>query len=198
MQPEDIRGRKGNLFVISGPSGAGKGTLLERALPQVQGAWNSISCTTRAPRGHEVDGREYHFMTEGAFIKLRDEGGLLEWAQVHDHFYGTPRRPAEEHIAAGYQVILEIDVQGAMQVRQSYPAACLIFIAPPSLEELERRLIGRGTETPDEVQVRLGNARTEMGRRSEYDYVIVNDDITRASDELVSLMEARARGSEER
>lgn len=188
------RDRVGNLFVVSGPSGAGKGTLLGRALSQVSGAWNSISCTSRKPREGEVDGVSYHFLTDEQFKQLIDEGGLLEWARVHDHYYGTPRKPALERIAQGDQVILEIDVQGAMQVRESYPSAHLVFIAPPSMDELRRRLVNRGTETAAEVEVRLSNAELEMARRDEYDYVIVNDDIETATAELVDFIEGKACG----
>jgi guanylate kinase len=184
--------RTGNLYVVSGPSGAGKGTVLAQVMSLVPDAWESVSCTTRKPRPGEVDGVSYFFKTDEEFERLIENDGLLEWARVHDHYYGTPRAQVMEHVAAGDQVILEIDVQGAFQVRRRMPEAILVFIAPPSLEELRRRLLGRGTETPAEIKTRLGNAELEMARQGEYDYVIVNDDLKRAVDELVSLIEAHA------
>lgn len=187
--------RVGNLFVVSGPSGAGKGLLLSRALPRIPDAWVSVSVTTRAPRLGEVDGRSYYFKTTDEFIALRDQDGLLEWATVHGHSYGTPRAQVVSHVEAGDQVILEIDVQGALQVRKSFPSACLVFIAPPSLDELGRRLRGRGTETPAEVSRRLATASVELSRQGEYDYIIVNDDIDVATDQLVRVIGERAQGS---
>ncbi len=189
------RRRVGNLFVISGPSGAGKGLLLSRALPRIPDAWVSVSVTTRAPRPGEVDGLSYHFKTADEFAALRDQGGLLEWATVHGHSYGTPRDQVASHVEAGYQVILEIDVQGALQVRESFPSAYLIFIAPPSLDELDRRLRGRGTETSAEVSRRLTTAGVELSQQGEYDCVIVNDDIDAATDRLVAAIGQRAQGS---
>ena len=192
---QDTPTRIGNLFVISGPSGAGKGTVLKGVMARVPDAWESISWTTRAPRGSEVDGVEYHFKTVEEFEELRDAGGLLEWACVHDRYYGTPRQPVEEHMAQGGQVILEIDVQGAFQVRENLPEAHLVFIAPPSLEELERRLRSRGTETADQINTRLANAKVELELQGEYDYVVVNDDLDTAVAELTAYIESKAQAN---
>lgn len=177
---------QGNLFVLSGPSGAGKGTLVARLLERVPSCWVSVSATTRAPRPGEVDGIHYFFMGRTAFSQLVAEGGFLEWAQVHDNCYGTLRSRVQEHIDAGDQVILEIDVQGAFQVREAMPNAHLVFIEPPSLEELERRLRGRGTETEEVIAKRMKTAQVELAQKMEYDVQVVNDDLERATEELVS------------
>lgn len=177
---------QGNLFVLSGPSGAGKGTLVARLLERVPSCWVSVSATTRAPRPGEVDGIHYFFMDKTAFSQLVAEGGFLEWAQVHDNCYGTLRSRVQEHIDAGDQVILEIDVQGAFQVREAMPNAHLVFIEPPSLEELERRLRGRGTETEEVIAKRMKTAQVELAQKMEYDVQVVNDDLERATEELVS------------
>ncbi|MDO4443138.1 MAG: guanylate kinase [Slackia sp.] len=184
--------RKGNLFVISGPSGAGKGTLVSRLTEQVPGAWVSISATTRDPREGEVDGVHYLFLDDSEFDRMVEEDGFLEWAQVHDHKYGTPRALVESHMAAGDQVILEIDVQGGFQVKEKNPDTHLVFIEPPSLVELERRLRGRGTEDEDSIALRMRNAELELSRKMEYDIQFVNDDIDVCTDELVSYIERQA------
>lgn len=184
--------RKGNLFVISGPSGAGKGTLVSRLLERVPGAWVSISATTRAPREGEVDGVHYLFVDDAEFDRMVEEGGLLEWAQVHDHKYGTPRALVESHMAVGDQVILEIDVQGGFQVKEKNPDAHLVFIEPPSLDELERRLRGRGTEDEGSIVLRMHNAELELSRKMEYDIQFVNDDLDVCTDEVVSYIERQA------
>lgn len=184
--------RRGNLFVISGPSGAGKGTLVSRLVGRVPGAWVSISATTRMPREGEVDGVHYLFLSDAEFDRMVAEGGLLEWAQVHDHRYGTPRALVESHMAAGDQVILEIDVQGGFQVKEKNPDAHLVFIEPPSLEELECRLRGRGTEDEESIALRMHNAELELSRKMEYDIQFVNDDIDVCTDELVSYIERQA------
>lgn len=176
---------QGHLFVISGPSGAGKGTLVRLIEDRIPDLWLSVSATTRSPREGEVEGREYFFLSNAQFDDLIENDGLLEWAEVHGNRYGTPRAEVERRVAEGAQVILEIDPQGALQVREHDPEAVLIFIMPPSREELERRLRGRGTESEEQISCRLGNAADELALVGTYDYVVLNADIITACDELV-------------
>jgi guanylate kinase len=189
---------KGNLFVISGPSGAGKGTLVARVLQRVPDAWVSVSATTRKPRPGEKDGVHYYFLDDAAFDELIENDGLLEWADVHGKRYGTPKRVVEEQIAAGKQVILEIDVQGALQVREKLPGAILVFVSPPSLEELRRRLEGRATESKAQIEQRLKTAELELAQSPKYDKQFVNDKLEVAVDELVSFIEGKAAEDEGR
>lgn len=181
---------EGSLYVISGPSGAGKGTLVNRILDEHPDIILSISATTRQPREGEVDGVHYHFMSVDEFEDVIARDGFIEWAQVHSNYYGTPLAPIEQHLAAGDTVLLEIDVQGAFQVLDKLPQAKLVFIAPPSVEELERRLRGRGTETEEVIAQRLANAQGEMEASKDYDFVIVNDDLERATKELACVLES--------
>lgn len=184
--------RHGNLFVISGPSGAGKGTLVARLLQSIDDAWVSVSATTRKPRPGEVEGVHYFFTDDVGFDAMIAEQGLLEWACVHDDRYGTPRKTVEEHMAAGDQVILEIDVQGAFQVRKAMPSAHLIFIEPPSLEVLEKRLRGRGTESDHVIEKRMKTASLELSHKMEYDIRLVNDDLNVATHELIAYIDEQA------
>ena len=184
--------RRGNLFVISGPSGAGKGTLVARLVQAVPDAWVSVSATTRDPRAGEIDGVHYQFKTNEQFQQLIDSDGLLEWAVYGSNHYGTPRASVQEHMAAGQQVILEIDVQGAFQVRDKVPDAHLIFIEPPSMEVLEQRLRGRDTETEEVIQERLAAAKVELSHKMEYDIHLVNDNLDEAASQLVSYVNEQA------
>ena len=179
-----------SLFVISGPAGAGKGTLVSRVLERVPNSWLSLSATTRAPRGSEVHGVEYLFLSVEEFEHTIAEDGFVEWALVHGNYYGTPIAPIEEHLAAGGRVLLEIDVQGAFQVREKFPQATLVFIAPPSMEVLGQRLRARGTDSAEAIERRLANAAGELAAAGRYDVVIVNDDLEEATAELVKVLES--------
>lgn len=174
------------LLVVSGPSGVGKSTVVRAAVALDPRIWLSVSATTRAPRPGEVDGREYFFVTDAQFDDLVATGGLLEWAGYAGNRYGTPRRAVEEHRAAGTPVLLEIEVQGARQVRRSVPEAVLVFLEPPSWEVLTRRLTGRGTESEEVVARRLAAAREEMSAAGEFDRVLVNTDVGECARTLVA------------
>ena len=175
---------KGKLFVLSGPSGVGKGTLREHALNDLSNLVYSISCTTRKPRAGETDGVEYRFITHEKFEDDIRQNLFLEYAHVHSDYYGTLKADVERELDAGKNVLLEIDVQGALQVRDKIPEAVLIFVAPPSIEILESRLRNRHTESEEALRVRLSNAAKELDLQNEYDYIIVNDDLDKACDEL--------------
>jgi guanylate kinase len=178
----------GTLFIIAAPSGAGKTTLVGRLLAKDANILHSVSYTTRAPRPGEVDGREYHFVNEARFMAMRERDEFVEWAAVHGNFYGTSRVWLEEHMAAGTDVVLEIDWQGAQQVRQKFPAAVSIFILPPALDELERRLQGRATDSPSVIARRLAAALDEMKHVAEFDFVIINQELDVALGELVAVV----------
>ena len=180
---------RGVLLVLSGPSGTGKGTVCKVVRDSMGDAIAySISATTRKPRTGEVHGREYFFFTKEEFETLRDQNGFLEWAQVYDNYYGTPRAFVEEVLASGRDCILEIDPQGALQVREATDEAVLVFIAPPSLEELRSRLTGRGTEAPEEVEKRLSCAESELAYSNRYDYIIVNDEVEKAAEKMKAIL----------
>lgn len=184
--------RSGNLFVISGPSGAGKGTLIRRIMQDAPDVWLSVSATTRTPREGEENGREYYFLSRDEFERRIDEGGFLEWAEYDGNLYGTPVSSIREQVDAGRQVLLEIEVQGADQVRERVPESVLVFIAPPSLEVLEQRLRGRGTNSEVSIAERMRMAEVELSRKMEYDLVLVNDDVDTAATELAEYIETVA------
>jgi guanylate kinase len=176
------------LFIVSGPSGAGKGTLVRGVADRVPDVWLSISATTREPRPGEEEGVHYYFLSPEDFRERVDAGGFLEWAEVHGQRYGTLRAPVHKMIDEGRSVILEIDPQGAMQVKDQMPDSVLVFVAAPDMEELRRRLEGRGSENEDEVESRLDTARRELEFAGTYDFVIINDDVSRATDELEAIV----------
>lgn len=179
----------GDITVISGPTAVGKGTVTQALKASHPEVWVSVSATTRAPRPAEVDGQHYHFVSDADFDELIATDGLLEWAVVHGRDrYGTPVAPVRAAVERGKRVILEIDLQGARQVKQRLPKARLVFIAPPSWDELVHRLVGRGTETAEQRERRLLTARTEMAAAEEFDHIVVNDDLGRAVDDLVGLL----------
>ena len=175
--------------VLAGPTAVGKGTVSTYIRDHYPQVWLSVSATTRAPRPGEVEGVHYFFVSDAEFDDMIDRHDLLEWAVVHNlNRYGTPRHKVEEALAAGRSVLLEIDLQGARSVRQAMPDAQFVFLAPPSWEEMVHRLVGRGTETPEQQQRRLETAKLELAAQSEFDHTVVNDTVERAAAELVALM----------
>lgn len=175
---------KGILTVVSGFSGAGKGTVMKRLLEKYDNYALSISATTRSPRENEAEGREYFFKTKEAFEALIAQDALLEYAKYVDNYYGTPRAYVEEQLSSGKDVILEIEVQGAMKIREKIPEAVLVFVTPPDMEELKRRLSGRGTESEEVIASRLARAREEADEMDAYEYLLVNDDLEECVDTL--------------
>ncbi len=176
--------RSGIALILCAPSGTGKTTLTRRLLKEFPRFGFSISCTTRQPREGEVHGRDYHFLSREEFLRRRDADFFAEWAQVHGNFYGTPKQATLEMLASGRDVLFDIDVQGAAQLRGSLGQGCYVFILPPSRAELERRLRGRGTDTEETIARRVTNAEREMGEARWFNAWIVNDDLDRAYDEL--------------
>lgn len=176
------------LTVLSGPSGVGKDAVIEVIRKRSPWVWLSVSVTTRKKRDYEIDGKHYTFVNRTEFERLADTGMLLEWAEFAGNLYGTPRAAVEGRIGAGIPALLKIDLQGARQVRETWPDAQLVFLAPPSREELRRRLIGRGTESPETIRRRLAHADEELAAESEFDVTVVNDYLERAADELVGLL----------
>jgi guanylate kinase len=177
---------KGRLLVVSGPSGAGKGSISKRIVEEVDDLIYSISMTTRAPRPDETDGKNYYFVSHAEFEKTIEQNGFLEYAKVYGEYYGTPRAQVIKNLAEGKDVVLEIDIQGAMNIRKSYPKGVLIFILPPSMAELRTRITGRGSETKSDIELRLGEALKEIAYIDKYDYCVVNGDL----DEAVSRVKA--------
>jgi guanylate kinase len=185
---------RGMLIVVSSPSGGGKGTLIDRVLKTVPGISYSVSYTTRAPRGLEQDGREYFFVDEPAFRAMIARGEFLEWADVYGHLYGTSATQVDRERAAGHDIILEIDIQGAESIRRKVADAVSIFILPPSFELLRNRLVARATDSAADLERRLTGAPNEVAQYKHFDYVILNDDINRASQQLAAVIYAeRAR-----
>ena len=180
--------KKGTLFVITGPSGAGKGTVLKQVIQSLEGLYFSVSATTRKPREGEVDGVHYHFLTKERFEELIEKDRFLEYARYAENYYGTPLDPVEEHLEQGHDVILEIELQGALQVKRRLSKAVLVFIAPPSFEELENRLRGRGTETEEVIRKRLAIARQECANMDEFRFIVVNDKVEDAADRLRAII----------
>lgn len=181
---------KGILIVVSGFSGAGKGTLMKKLVEEYEGYSLSISATTRKPRPGEENGREYFFLTREEFEQKIADNALIEHAQYCDNYYGTPRDYVEEQMALGRDVILEIEIQGALAVKKQYPDAVLLFVAPPSAEELRRRLLGRGTETEEVVDKRIRRAKEEAQGIEAYDYLLINDDLETCVKELHAIIDA--------
>lgn len=180
-----------HLTVIAGPTAVGKGTVVRYMLNHFENIHLSISATTRAKRPGEIDGVHYYFMNHQEFDHLVDSGQMLEYAVVHgENKYGTPRKPVEEALAAGKYVLLEIDLQGARQVKAAMPSADLVFIAPPSWDDLVERLTGRGTESPQEQERRLATAKVELAAQGEFDHVVINDDVARCAHQVLDLMQA--------
>ena len=190
--------QQGILVVVSGFSGAGKGTLMKELLRRYDNYALSISATTRKPREGEENGREYFFLSEEEFKKLRDEHKLIEYAKYVNHYYGTPKEYVEEKMAQGKDVILEIEIQGAAKVREKMPEAVSLFLVPPSFEELSRRLHGRGTDSEEKIQQRLETARREAKEIVNYDYIVVNDTVDRAVGEILAILIAEGCRKERR
>lgn len=176
------------VFIISGPSGAGKGTLTVELLRRVPSLTRSISVTTRKPRPGEIEGFDYYFVTEKEFKDYIENDDFLEWALVHGNYYGTLRSTVERELGSEHSVVLVIDVQGAATIRKKMPKAVLIFIEPPSIEELIKRLKGRNTENEAELARRIKNAEAEMELAKEYDYVVINDDVKKATEKLIEIV----------
>jgi len=193
--------KRGKLFILSGPSGVGKGTVRARLFEMVPGLVYSISCTTRKPRQGETDGVQYRFLDAETFKSYAREGMFLEWARVHDHFYGTLRADVEGELGDGHHVVLEIDVQGALQVKEKIPDSIMVFLMPPNLEELEKRLAGRATEENEALRTRIRNASAELALSARYDYAVVNDQVDRAASELADIFKkeiVKSKGSANR
>lgn len=192
MSNNEARPDHARLIVLSGPSGVGKDSVIELIRARSPWIWLSVSVTTRSKRDYETDGVHYHFVDDVEFDRLAAADKLLEWAEFAGYRYGTPREPVEVRLAAGIPTLLKIDLKGARQVRSNMSAALLVFLAPPSVAELERRLIGRGTEDAETIRRRLVHAHEELAAESEFDVTVVNDSVERAADELVGLLSCAA------
>lgn len=181
---------KGLLIVVSGPSGAGKDTVINKVLETEKNVWVSISMTSRQPRGNEENGKDYFFVTKEEFEENIKAGNLLEYATYNDNYYGTPKSKIDEYLNKGIDVILIIEIQGALQIKDLIPEALFIFIMPPSMEELKHRLINRGTDSPDKIIGRFKRAYEEINEVTKYNYVVVNDEVEKASNKVVSIIKA--------
>lgn len=181
----------GNLFVVSAPSGAGKSSLVKALLELDSQVYRSISHTTRLPRGQEKHGREYYFASRDDFEKMIAGNAFVEWANVHGNMYGTSKKSIEERLASGSDVVLEIDYQGALQIKKSFPSAVLIFILPPSWDELRSRLENRGEDAPEVIDMRMKNAKTEMAQVHKFDFVIINELFERALFDLKAVVHSQ-------
>ncbi len=190
VRDEAVRNREGILFVISGPSGVGKGTLTDALLQQEIGVKYSVSATTRPPRPGEVHGEHYFFLSKDMFCQMIEKGEFLEWACVYGNYYGTPRSFVLENLQKGQDVLLEIDIQGARQIKEQFPQGVFIFIAPPSPEELARRLHKRGKDSPEDIERRLSSYAEEMAQMRSYDYLVVNDSVESAVAKLTAIIVA--------
>jgi guanylate kinase len=179
---------KGRLLVVSGPSGAGKGSISKRIVAEVQDLVYSVSMTTRAPRLGEIHGKNYYFVTHEEFEQTISSGGFLEYAKVYGEYYGTPKEQVMEILKAGKDVVLEIDIQGAMNIRKAYPKGVLIFILPPSMTELRKRITGRGSESEGDIELRLGEALKEIAYIDKYDYCVVNGDLDEAVNRVKAII----------
>lgn len=179
---------KGVLAVVSGPSGVGKGTVCAKLVEKYEGCFLSVSATSRLPRGTEQDGVHYYFKTREEFEKMIENDELLEHAQYVDKYYGTPKKPCMEHIEKGENVILEIEIQGGMKVKEKAPDTVMIFVVPPSMEELEKRLRGRGTESEEVILQRLARAKEELLCMKDYDYIVVNNSVEEAAEQIRSIL----------
>ncbi len=193
MQCMNTPDKKSRLIVITGPSGVGKGSLIGKLLERNKSIWLSVSATTRSPRFGEVNGKNYFFLEREEFVHLINSGGLLEWAEFAGNFYGTPKEKVEAKLQKGISVLLEIEVEGARQVRKTFPNSLQIFISPPSLQELEKRIKGRASDSEDAIQRRLIIARKELKNQQEFDFVIVNDDFEEALTKLEECIEIKAK-----
>jgi len=181
---------KGALIIISGPSGVGKSTVLERVMRRLDKVWFSVSATTRHPRAGERDGIEYFFVDREQFESMIEEGELLEYMEYAGNYYGTPKTPIEEHVDEGYIVILDVDVRGKLNIRKSYSGGVSVFIAPPSMEALEKRLRGRGTESEETIAKRLAAAANELAYKEGYDHIVVNNNVDEAAEKLFEIINA--------
>ncbi|MBT1248600.1 MULTISPECIES: guanylate kinase [unclassified Thermosipho (in: thermotogales)] len=183
---------KGTLIVVSGPSGVGKTSIISALLNKLDKVTFSVSCTTRPPRPGEIDGVDYFFISKEKFMEMRDNGEFLEWAKVHGNLYGTPKEFVVENIKKGYRIILDIDVQGALQVKKNFDDAVFVFVAPPSYEVLRERLLKRGTENKQSMLKRLENAKWEMSQINAFDYLIINNDLEKSIVAMKSIVIAES------